>query len=212
MKFKERDPEIHEEFSLSGVDPFIDNMNRLFEELRNKVKSLPQVDQEGHSECPFAEYLYAEKEKLTERVEKESKKLRPYLEVVEREIERCVSNLAQINADANSLFLDQAREEYARAKHAQELQYEKAVQQRGKLIGLIECAAKILAEARSKKFPTKKPGDSFQSPLGVFEGKGIGSIGETAGKTFSVQPSFKSEIDNLISLGPLGKRNESGLL
>lgn len=212
MKFKENDhqilPKERNGLSLSDVDSFFNYMNGLREELESKVKRLPEVDQEGNSECEFAEALYAEKEAFAEKVEEESQKLKPYLEIVQGEIERCLINLAQINTDGNSLFLDQAKENYDRAKRAQELQYEKVIRQRESLIGLIAWVAKTLAEARSKKFPGRKPQKIFRPPLGVLDGWGkIGSANEVASKNLIAQPSFKPEIESLISLGPLGKKN-----
>jgi hypothetical protein len=196
------------ELRLRDVNPFIKFMSALLEEHDSKVERLPAVDPDGRSECPFAEGLYAEKEELTERVEKESKKIRPYLEIVDREVERCVANLGRINSDGNSLSLDVAREKYGQAKRAQEAEYEKAIQQRRALIGLMAWAAKAIAEARSKVFPGgKKTPHSFRPPFNVPEGRRMDSGNEGTGKPLIVQPSFKAEIDSLISLGPLKNKN-----
>jgi len=202
-------PKREEDLSLKDVDSFISHVKRLLEELWSKVKVCPKVDQEGNSECPFAEDLYAEKEEFTEKVEKESKKLQPYLRVVEQEIERCSNNLDQLSADSSSLNLDEAKERYAVAKRAQESQYNKALQQRKGLTDLISKTEKIVALARAKTFPGRKPQKSFRPPAGALGGWGAnGLTTEATAKATASRPSSNSEIDSLISLGPLGREDK----
>jgi septal ring factor EnvC (AmiA/AmiB activator) len=193
-----------EDFSLKDVDSFISYMNRLLEQLLSKAQVCPKVDQEGNSECPFAEDLYAEKEEFSEKVEKESKKIQRFLQVVDQEIDRCSNNLERISADSRSLNSDEAKEKYAIAQRAQEAEYKKAIQQRRALTELISKTEKVLALARAKTFPGRKPQKSFRPPAGALGGWGGNSSmnGATAAR-----PSFKTEIDRLISLGPLGRKD-----
>lgn len=213
MKLKENDqkglPKGQDGLSLKDVDSFIHYMNGLLEELLSKIQVLPKVDkEEGRSECPFAEDLYAEKDDFAEKVEKESKKLQRYLRLVEQEIARCRGNLGQISADAGSLNLGEAKERYAAAKRAQEFQYERAIQQRKALMDLISRTEKTLTLARSKTFPGRKPRKNFRPPAGALDG--WAAKGFTNGATveaIEARPQFKTEIDRLISLGPLGRKD-----
>jgi chromosome segregation ATPase len=197
-------PKRQEDLSLNDVDSFISYMNRLLEELSSKVQVCPKVDQEGNSECPFAEDLYAKKEEFSEKVEKESKKIQRYLQAVEQEIDRCSNNLERISADSRSLNGDEAKEKYAIAKRAQEAEYNKAIQQRRALTELISKTEKVLGLARAKTFPGRKPQKSFRPPLGALEGSEAPRFinGVTAAR-----PSFKNEVDRLISLGPIGRKD-----
>lgn len=167
MRFNANDvqtrPKEVDGLSLKDVDSFIHYMNGLLEELTSKVRVLPKVDQEGNSECPFAEELYAQKDECMEKVERESHKLQHYLVLVEEEIARCRANLERISADASSLTLKEPKERYAVAKRSQESQYNSAVRQRKALLDLIFKTEEVLALARSKSFPGRKPPKSSTS-------------------------------------------------
>jgi len=193
--------------SLKDVDSFIHYMNGLLEELSSKVGALPKVDQEGNSECPFAEELYVQKDECMEKVERESQKLQHYLVLVEEEVARCRSNLERISADASSLNLDEAKERYDAAKRSQESQYNNVLRQRKALTDLASRTQKMLALARSKAFPGRNPQKSFRAPAGAFGG--WGATGSPSGTSDGIpgRPLFKNEIDSLISLGPLGNKN-----
>ncbi|MEW5902623.1 MAG: hypothetical protein AB1715_14245, partial [Acidobacteriota bacterium] len=43
-----------------------------------RAMALPDVDEDGSSECPFAESLYAKKEELEEQVARDVEKLKSY--------------------------------------------------------------------------------------------------------------------------------------
>jgi len=206
---QQRQPRGSEEFHLEHLDSFIHNMGKILDELREAVRILPKVDQDGSSECSFAEDLYAEKDEFIEKIEKESKKIQPYLRLAEKEIARCRGNLDRINADAKSLNRDEAKERYASAKRAQESQYNKAIQQRKGLMDLISRTEKTLALARSKNFPGRKPRKVFRPPAGALGSWGATvSANEATGKVPAPNPQSNAEIDRLISLGPLGREEK----
>ena len=212
MKINENDQQTRrkepDDLSLEYVDSSISYKKGLVEELSSKTGQCPKVDQKGRSECPFAEDLYAEKEDVTEKVEKELQKLQRYLMLVEQEIARCSANLEQISADAGSLNIEQAKERYAAAKWSQESQYNKAVEQRNALIDLIARTEKTLAMARSKKFPGRKPQKGFRFPAGGSEGwEATRSANGEAHETPPDRTSLKTEIESLISVGPLGRKD-----
>ena len=211
MKSNENDhqgkPNEQDDLSLKDVDSFVHYMKGLVEELFSKIRVLPKVDQEGNSECPFAEDLYAQKDESMEKVEKESQKLPRYLGLVEKEIARCSANLEQISADRSSLNLEEAKEKYNVAKRSQESQYNSAIQQRKALVDLISRTEQALAMARSKEFPGRKPQKSFRPPAGRLGGWGTSGSTDQASKGSSPRPSLETEIDTLISLGPLGRRD-----
>ena len=73
------------DLSLEYLNSFLSYMPKRLDELLDAVKILPKVNQDGTSECPFAEDLYVQKDELAEKVEKEAKRIQPYLRLVEKE-------------------------------------------------------------------------------------------------------------------------------
>jgi chromosome segregation ATPase len=200
-------PREHNNFSLEHVDSSTSTGKQLVEELSSKTRELPKVEEDGSSECPFAEALYAQKDESIEKVEKELQELHGYLSLVEQEIARCEGNLQRINADAGSLNLDEAKDKYRVAIRSQESEYNNAVRQRKALIDLIARAEEALALARAKAFPGRKPQKNYRLAPGTFGGWGATDSASRPSNADPGLPSFKDEIDDLISLGPLGKED-----
>lgn len=201
----------HDDLRLEDVNSFMSYMAGLLENLLNRANVLPEVDETGYSECPFAEDLYADKEEAVEKVTEELKKLPRYVNLVDQELARLRRNLAQISADASSLHLDQAKEKYLFAKRSLELHIEKNLRRREDLMDLNSRAEKLLGRARAKKFPGKEPGKRFHpSPAlnaGSISSGAVGIRGRAPLSPSSTRPSLKTEVDSLISLGPIGDKN-----
>jgi len=113
------------------------------EHLQQKYKVLPKVEEDGSSECPFAEDLYAAKEEAVEKVNDRLQEVRGYLPVIEREIARCSKNLNTISSDQQKLHDENAKEKYQNALHAKQHQYGKAVDQRKALLEMIKRAEQL---------------------------------------------------------------------
>ena len=135
------------------------------EHLRQKFKVLPKVEEDGSSECPFAEDLYAAKEEAVAKVTDRLQKMRGYLPLIEREISRCTKNRNTLNSDRQKLHDENAREQYQFALHAQQYQYQKAVDQKKALLELIRRAEQLLKHANAKQYQGKKPEKRFRPPL-----------------------------------------------
>ncbi|MBC2714917.1 MAG: hypothetical protein HF978_06370 [Desulfobacteraceae bacterium] len=190
---------------MKTVDSFLDKVERILEELISKANQLPKIDENGFSECPFAEELYAYKEKAARNLEKAIKRLRQYILPVEREIERCRQNLKKISSDRQKLHDDEAKKNYNNAKEAQLSEYNQAIQRRKRLFEIIQKADKELEKAKEKKWP---PGDlkeqnSFnpESASGsIVTPRNNGMPNHNHRET----PVFEKEINSLISMGPIG--------
>ena len=194
---------------LEDVDSFIEYMEGLLEELWGKINQLPKVDENGYSECPFAEELYAYKEEAAAIVAEESKKLQLCLELVKEEIDRCQQNIEILSTDASSLHLEEAKKKYEAGKKSQRLQYNKGVHQQELLIDLIKRADELLKLAEEKKWPIGEPGRSDRfNPEAVLEAALDGRFSALRDpdhiRPLPSRPAFGSEINNLLSLGPLG--------
>ena len=193
------------------IDSFMEFLEKSLKNLQAVTKLLPKVDEKGSSECPFAESLYAQKEKAEEKVIEELKNASGYLDLVKGEITMWRRNLTQIIADADALNLPQAREEYNKAKESTNIQIEKNVKLQEKLLDLISKAEEHLQLAQEKKWPLGKPKEGFsQVPI---LGGGLGNVGSTEfnGQApvvpMSQRPALNTEIDSLMSLGRLGNKD-----
>ena len=193
------------------VDSFIRYMPEYLEELKSKIKVLPKVDEKGQSECSFAEDLYAEKEKAAKSLVEYLEKGPKCLKYVDKELAKFSRNLSRIKSDHGSLHDTHAKEKYRFAERFQRHHIEKNIQRRKKLIDLISKANKLLKKAREKKWPLGKPKKSIRPPSLIAGGKAGGSDINIQGPAPVIpvhqRPALKTEIDSLISLGPLGNKD-----
>jgi hypothetical protein len=190
-------------FEMRDVDAMIQYMPNCLERLQFKIDILPKLDKEGRSECTFAEDLYAEKEKVAEEVAEKLKRLRLCFKFVVRELSRLHQDLARTQADAGSLHLRKAKEQYSRAVDGLRVHIEKNIQRRNKITDLISQTEKLLSIAHSKKWPLGKPKERMRFPSissGQNRASGSGVISSTPALS---GPPLKKEIDSLFSLGPL---------
>ena len=199
------------DLKLEDVDSFISTMENLLGKLSEKTEQLPKVDKTGYSECPFAEDLYAYKEESYEKVVEESKKSQPYLSLVEEEIGRCRKNIEHLRLDASSLNLEEAKSRYAGAEQSQKSQYNKAVNQKKRLIDVIKKTSELISTAKKKKWPLERPKQQRYLDPAAAHGDAInrGNAGaprsQATTPSQATRPNFIGEIDDLISMGPLGR-------
>jgi len=198
-----------DQLRVDDIDSYIEHTRENMAELSAKVKRLPKVDDKGHSECPFAESLYAEKEEETKKFIEFLSKLHGYTTLVNREIQRFKQNLSKLSMDTHELQLPQAREKYQTAKHSYEFHCQKNVQRKETLMELSKQADEILREAQSKKWPLGPPREKYSSPSIASTGLANDSF-ISKNTTPSFQPldtgkGMKNEINSLMAIGPLGK-------
>ena len=192
------------------IDSSIINMEDLLNKLSVKVEHLPKVNKKDSLKDDTVENLYAEKEEAVDTVVKELNRLQGFGGIVDKKIARCAGNLNQLGKDANSLHLGEAKERYKFAKLSQEFNHKKAIQQKKDLQNVVSWAKKVLDLARSKKYPGRKPKKKFQPPPEFFAA--LAGVRPTVPQNpvqaspFASMPSPNSEMNNLISLGPLGGR------
>jgi hypothetical protein len=159
--------------------------------------ALPEVNEDGSSECPFAQSLYAKKEELEEQVTHDLEKLKRYAKVLDNEIQRCQRNLAKIQADGGKLNLLETSEHYSHAANAQQQHLKSAIEDKDAISVVLSKAQAVLNVSRTRKYPGKKPQEQ-PFPMPPF-----GTPGSTCIRTSTGEPG--SELTGLISLRPLGK-------
>jgi hypothetical protein len=199
------------DLDLKDIDSYMSSLGKLLGTLQSKINELPKVDDKGGSECPFAENLYAQKEEAASNVIEKLKKASRYLALLEQEISRLRHNLAQIQSDTGALHLDQAKEKYITAKRSEQIQIEKNIHRKMRLSDVIARAEKLIQLAHKKKWPGEKPKERFRPPPLMAGGPtGVGDTGfqnAIPDGALPPSPAFKTEIDSLMDLGPLGKKN-----
>jgi len=193
---------------LSEIDSMMDEMEELIWELSSKSNQLPLVDENGLSECPFAEDLYVYKERAARDVEIALEELRPCILPINNEISRCYQNIGYISFESQNLNSEKAKDNFDQAKNAQEKQHEGVVFRKERFLALIEMAEIELEKAAEKKWPLGEPKETDRfNPEAVLNSVVDGTFDEMRTpihmKPKLSKPALNTEIDNLISLGPI---------
>ena len=204
----------------------LSSISNLIEQLESAMNSLPHVEKNGGSECPFAEDWYAKKEELEKKIAFEVGRISQYLVFLEKEVQRCKGNLAKISSDATRLHHEETKDRYSDAQLKQERECRLAIQDRDAVFVVLQKAEAVLKVSRTRKFPGREPQrDPFSPPAfpGGSQTPGQGGPGQPPPlilaepsdvKEIDKQPTSKasstpsgsgSELDNLLELGPLDK-------
>ena len=134
-------------------------------ELLTAVRSLPNVDDEGNSECPFAEELYAKKEQIQQEVEGFLKRLHESKADVEYVIDNCKRNLEVVSANEDMLNSDRPRAKFSEAEAALAVKYKAYVRLRERIEETIKIVDEALRKAAGKRYPgnipEERPGTEF---------------------------------------------------
>ena len=126
------------------------------EELR-RAAQLPNVDEEGNSECPFAEELYAKKEEAQEKVQGLFKSLHECKAEVEVLIEGCKRDMRVISAREDQLNGDRARAQFSEAEAVLAAKYKALTRLLRRVLEAIRVVDLVLRDAVTKRYPGKIP-------------------------------------------------------
>lgn len=175
-------------------DQVLGELKQLREELESLHPIMPKVDQEGYSECPFAEDLYRRKAELEAKVAEKLAILRNMLPEIERELHRCERNLDRIKVDAAQLRQAVTQRKYAESYSQQEWEYLGVIQRRDKVMKALQNTEATLESSRRKTHPLVRPGDS--RPRGL----------PASASSYPAPPSpggIDRELNDLLSLGSI---------
>lgn len=176
-----------------GLESFVAGTRSQAEELLRMTRSLPEVDKNGNSECPFARELYAKKEKAEQELIGRLATLHRYLSAVEQELARCKGNLVVISSRETMLNRDEAKRMYSDAEVAQAAEYKRYVEKRNRIQETLELVEQALAEERTRQFP----GGAGQEIPGMGPPPGVPPTGPA---------SVGEELEHLLALGPVGRK------
>jgi|APSaa5957512622_1039677.scaffolds.fasta_scaffold56789_2 hypothetical protein len=207
--FEEKRSEEHKPLNLESVDSDVSHMNTLLKKLVSRMKMLPEVDEEGRSEWPFAEGMYAVKENAEKDVALHLIKLQKDLETLEHEIYMCQSNLELIQSDSSHLHLEDVIKSYSNIEGSLEAYYAKAVQLEKVMIDVMDEAKEELRKAGKNKWPLGEPKETPYGQRISFNGFGNSEVPDlhslAPSSPSNMAGSLNAEINNLMALGPLGR-------
>lgn len=181
-------------------------METVINRLAKKVRELPNIDENGHSECPFVEDLYAEKEEAMEDVVNGLKELRLYKKYRDEDIVHSRNILKTIQTKGKDLHLDRAKEKFSFAQLDQEYYIKKKIHLRDDLKALITRTEKTLNLAKARKWPGGKPKRRNHQPLLLgagMSGPGGNNFAGSAPTAPALGRPFGVQINSLMSLGPV---------
>jgi hypothetical protein len=139
------------------LDSFLSETQALISQLHSKLRGLPRVDNQGRSECPFAEDLFSAKEQVAEKLGLRLKPLLEYRTAVEQEVERTRRNLAVLSDGAHALHSSDVATPFRKAEFSQEAEARRAADQLHRIQEMIPAVERALQIAATKRFPGRKP-------------------------------------------------------
>ena len=179
------------------------NDSVLIDKLKSSFSSLPYVNDNQESECPYAETSYAQKEELEERLISRVKELKRYATALDREVHRCTENHQLIQTGSGKIHRQDTLEHFSLAQETQREQCDRAIEDRDAVFVVLAKAQAVLNVSRTRKYPGKKPEEQFPSPFS----SGIPESLPAPTQPPEHQPpagGLGDEVTGLMSLGPLG--------
>ncbi len=146
-----------ENVNLKEAEKGLESTKKCMEDLDRSVHSLPSVDEDGNSECPFAEELYAQKEELQKTLEARLKDLFEMMKAVDAEIQRCRKNLAVVTAHHDSIHGEKVRDKYSDEEFKLAERIKQLTEIREQIQKAIKAVQKALAESKARYYPGTKP-------------------------------------------------------
>ena len=148
---------LQDQVCAADVEAHIERSQSAVEELQRTSGQLPKVDEDGNSECPFAEQLYAEKEEAQNEVNACLKQMDEYRKWIDEEIAGCKNDLTVISAHQEYIHRDKPRAHYsdAEAEAAATLKHLEEVKEN--MEEALEQMQESTKEASPKQYPSKIP-------------------------------------------------------
>jgi len=133
------------------------NIDECMEGLRKAYDLLPKVDEEGYSECPFAEQLYAQKQEQQQELQQHLEKLKTDLAQTETDIQKCNSNASIVGSDQGQLHSQDVFERYEQAGDKLKSKLKQLHEKRTHIRLKIKDVEKLIAKANEKNWPDGEP-------------------------------------------------------
>jgi hypothetical protein len=186
-------------FRGSELRSILDRINESIDELESAMTVLPHVEDDGSSECHFADELYAKKEEWEAEVKEAIQQMQDYDADLEGMAQRLQANRVRVQDDATELNLSETQDHYHQAEDQLQEQCRELARDRDAIAVVIARADGVLKVSQQRKFPGRQP--HGRSPVAA----------PPSGPTPPVGPEsspapLDREVDDLLSLGPLGQK------
>ncbi|MFC1734763.1 hypothetical protein ACFL1X_01505 [Candidatus Hydrogenedentota bacterium] len=197
-------------------DSYVAEANELMEKVLLATKTLPKVDENGHSECPSAENLYAQKEEMEEKLRSMLRTHSGLTSVIDKELSRMKEDMGTIYTKRNALRTRPPKDKYDEAGYESLQAYDKVVKQKKRLLSLLRKMQSVIDEVSKVKFPGKKPQRSFAVALGTRANPARADAGQfmkgasVTPPTVSSRSSLRGGMSSLLAMGPLGGARSPG--
>lgn len=192
---------------LKDVESFIRILRDKIQKVHEAVARLPKVDSKGRSECPFAEDLYAESDKLLHEFRLLREKIPGYMNLLDQEIVRFKNNLNQLQSGTSALKTAQPKEQFKFASQAYQFHYNKYLNTKRELTELAAESDQVVKQAANKRWPLGKPKKKPTYPMVRMNTTGPASNPYLSGNKNPMSSgslsSASNEVNNLLSLGPV---------
>ena len=204
-----RKQESHDDLRLENINSTMNYMQNLLSTLETKINVLPRVDENGNSECHFAEDLYAQKEEAVEKVRNYLNRLRRSIQLLEEELSGLHRNLSLIRKDGYSIHVQGAKDRYKNGMEALEKHINNNREKKNKILTLIYKAEEMLNMAETKRWPLGNPKErgqfttSSSIPIKKMDHTMSGRGSSNSGL------SLDNEVQNLFSLGSEGDQHRA---
>jgi uncharacterized protein YhaN len=185
------------------VDSLMINTAELLQELTDKVMQLPAVDEDGFSECPFVEDLYAQKDEVLSRVREKMVDLENSLKQLEPDVRESHKNLMKIRKAAKSVKRERPGHKLSFGEISQEFYYMHANYKKQVLVDLIAFSKKYSEIADSENIPRIKSRKTHSKQANGWGGKHVGEKALSENPAISRDEFADTHIDQLVDLGPL---------
>ena len=143
-----------------------------YDKLQGALEVLPRVDENGHSDCPFAKQLYRQKYEAEQEVASAIDELRIVAQAIAAEVQRAQGAVARMDGARMKIHGTTVRQFMGGLLDAEKEQLRKATLQGQDVAHWSEALAAVLAESRTKPWPFSEPMDApaVDAMLDIYDG------------------------------------------
>ena len=149
------------EYGLSEARKLVRRAYEAATELRRDRDTLPAMDADGGSDCPFAEDLFYRKEKTAQFVRDDLRLLKGFLQSAAAHLQTCDAKLADLQRQRADLHHQSPQDWILKAETELQAQMRQHEQARRDLLAAIAEVEATLRESDARRFPGREPRGPF---------------------------------------------------
>lgn len=190
--------------NITEIESYLATVESYVSELIAKIGMLPKVEEDGSSECPFAQKLYAEKEQAEAKVQVCLAKLGEYESWTHSEIARCRSNLTELIAHEQQLNRDSPKQKLSDAESKLAAVYNRLLNLAESIKETINKVEKALEKAGQKQYPQQALPQQPQMPSVSPQNPQMPPLPSQIPTGFDLGGNnFDNQLTGTLSIGPI---------